>query len=212
MLPEGMEDYLGAIYRLREAADIPVPLSHLRTYFRFSPVSIHEMVQRLHQQGWVEYHPYRGVLLTDAGEEVARALLRRHRLWERFLTDVLDIRWEDAHGIAGDLEHAAPEMVTEKLSVFLGEPDSCPHGAPIPPEATGVDQCLSSAPVDALARVVRASPESNGLLQAMQRWGMRPGRILRVLSQGAKAVLVDIDEDQVAVPQEYARAIWVEIL
>ena len=111
----------------------PVPLSVLGEYFGFSPVSIHEMVQKLSQRGWIVYHPYRGVTLTESGEEVALALLRRHRLWERFLTDMLHVPWDEAHEMAGNLEHAAPESVTERLAELLGDPDSCPHGEPIPP-------------------------------------------------------------------------------
>ena len=122
MLQERVEEYLGAIYRLRIDTETPLPLSQLTEYFGFSPVSIHEMVQKLDDRGWVLYHPYRGVTLTDSGEDAALALLRRHRLWERFLADVLDLPWDEAHVIAGQLEHAAPEVVTERLADFLGDP------------------------------------------------------------------------------------------
>src|SRR5512145_2030790 len=131
---ERAEEYLAGIYRLRAAAGTPLPLSQLTEYFNFSPVSVHEMVVKLGNQGWATYHPYQGVTLTADGEAIAVALVRRHRLWERFLTDKLEIPWEEAHEIAERLEHAASEHVTERLARFLGEPESCPHGEPIPPQ------------------------------------------------------------------------------
>jgi DtxR family Mn-dependent transcriptional regulator len=72
------------------------------------------------------------VLLTPAGEKIASALVRRHRIWERFLTDMLDVPEDMVHPVAGQLEHAAPELVTERLAALLGQPDCCPHGSTIP--------------------------------------------------------------------------------
>jgi DtxR family Mn-dependent transcriptional regulator len=210
---ERVEDYLGAIYRLRVTSESPVPLSALSEHFGFSPVSIHEMVQKLSQRGWIHYHPYRGVKLTEQGEVVAIALLRRHRLWERFLTDVLQIPWAEAHDIAGALEHAAPESVTERLSNLLGDPASCPHGEPIPPSANlHVDHSLSSVPVGVSWRVTRIAPESAELLRAVQEWGLLPGSRVSIIEQQDTAVMVKLDDRLVCVPQESASAIWVEVV
>ncbi|HOT93106.1 MAG TPA: metal-dependent transcriptional regulator [Anaerolineae bacterium] len=209
---ERIEDYLGAIYRLRKTADSPLPLAVLGEHFGFSPVSIHEMIQKLSQQGWLHYHPYRGVTLTEQGEAVALALLRRHRLWERFLTDMLHIPWAEAHDIAGALEHAAPEAVTERLADLLGDPASCPHGAPIPPLTKPyVDQCLTRVPVGAQGRVTRITPESADLLRAVQAWGLLPGSRVSVIERRQDAVIVQIEDKQVCVPRENADAIWIEM-
>ena len=129
---EHVEEYLGAIYRLREGADIPLPLARLQEHFNFSLISIHEMVQKLESQELVSYTPYRGVILAESGEKIAAALVRRHRIWERFLTDLLEMPQESVHAVAGQLEHAAPELVTERLAELLGQPDRCPHGSVIP--------------------------------------------------------------------------------
>ncbi len=208
---ERVEDYLGAIYRLRQGADLPLPLAALGEHFGFSPVSVHEMIQKLSQRGWIRYHPYRGVTLTEQGEAVALALLRRHRLWERFLTDMLHIPWAEAHDIAGDLEHAAPESVTERLAELLGDPASCPHGAPIPPLTKPyADQCLSHVPVGAQGRVTRIMPESAALLRAVQAWGLLPGNQLSVIEHRQDTIVVQIADVQVGVPLESASAIWIE--
>ena len=126
------EEYLGVIYRLRATPGQPLPLPRLREYLQYSPISIHEMVQKLEKQNLVKYSRYHGVTLTGAGERIATALVRRHRIWERFLMDQLNIPLDDVHEIAGRLEHAAPEDVTERLADFMGDPQHCPHGSQIP--------------------------------------------------------------------------------
>lgn len=210
---ECIEDYLGAIYRLRVAPESPLPLSALGEYFGFSPVSIHEMVQKLSQQGWINYYPYRGVTLNARGEAVALALLRRHRLWERFLTDMLDVPWAEAHEIAGTLEHAAPESVTERLSALLGDPVSCPHGVPIPPsECTYIDTCLRQVPLGARGRVTRIAPESGDILRDVQGWGLLPGRQITVVEKHEADIIVQVEERLVSIPVENANVIWIEVL
>lgn len=133
MRQENLEMYVGAIYRLRETFGASVPLPELQKYFGFSLISIHEMIQKLQNQDYVTYARYRGVSLTSKGEQVAVALIRRHRIWERFLTDQLNVPINQVHAIADALEHAAPEMVTDRLARLMGDPSNCPHGSLIPP-------------------------------------------------------------------------------
>lgn len=132
MVSIGVEEYLGVIFRLSENTAAPLPLPRLKKYLNISPISIHEMIQRLEKQSLVDYVPYRGVTLTDEGRRIASALIRRHRIWERFLSDQLKMPLDSVHEIAGQLEHAAPEAVTERLAEYLGDPQLCPHGSPIP--------------------------------------------------------------------------------
>lgn len=215
MRQERIEEYLGAVYRLRTDSDTPLPLSQLTEYFGFSVVSVHEMIQKLDEECWVTYHPYRGVTLTEDGERAARALLRKHRLWERFLTDILEISWDEAHVIAGHLEHAAPKKVTERLATFLGEPESCPHGGPIPPaHRISTEQCLASLEPGARGRVTRISPETAERLKKVRALGLLPGTHLRIIEQGEDDVNVAIVDEQiqVCVPAEDASAIWIEVL
>lgn len=135
MRQENLEMYVGAIYRLRLTDGAEVPLPEIQKYFGFTLISVHEMVQKLQNTGYAQYERYRGVKLTPKGEQVAEALLRRHRIWERFLADELGIPAAEVHPIACSLEHAAPEIVTERLAERLGQPAACPHGALIPPQA-----------------------------------------------------------------------------
>jgi len=137
---EHVEEYLGAIYRLRESANAPLPLPRLQEYLNYTLISVHEMVRKLEGETLASYVPYRGVVLTGKGELIAASLVRRHRIWERFLADVLAIPGEDTHAIAGQLEHAAPDLVTERLAGLMGEPELCPHGSTIPPKRSLEDE------------------------------------------------------------------------
>jgi DtxR family Mn-dependent transcriptional regulator len=132
MLTSHAEEYLEAIYRLGGQTE-PVGLADLAEQLSLSAASVNEMVRRLEEQGLVSYTPYHGVLLHHEGLCHALAVIRRHRLWERFLTDLLGLPWDVVHHEACKLEHAASEEITERLAVLLDHPQRCPHGRPMPP-------------------------------------------------------------------------------
>jgi len=132
MLTSHGEEYVEAIYRLGGQTE-PVGLADLAEQLSLSAASVNEMVRRLEEHGLVSYTPYRGVLLRHEGLCQALAVIRRHRLWERFLTDVLGLPWDVVHQEACKLEHAASEEITERLAVLLDHPQRCPHGRPMPP-------------------------------------------------------------------------------
>lgn len=206
---ESEENYLGAVYRLRTDPQTPVPLSDLQAYFGFSRVSIHEMIRKLAEKKLVVYHPYHGTTLTAEGENIAVALLRRHRLWERFLTDRLDVPWDDAHEIACRLEHAATDEITERLAGLLDNGDTCPHGAPLQPGETTVQgKPLRTREPGSHCRVVRISPESPELLHYLRAQRFSPASRLRVLQQNPDSTRVEIEDDVVDLPARVANAIW----
>jgi DtxR family transcriptional regulator, Mn-dependent transcriptional regulator len=213
---EHIEEYLGAIYRLREQPDMPLPLSQLQLYFGFSPISIHEMIQKLETQGMVEYLPYRGVLITSAGESIASGVVRRHRIWERFLTDILEMPWDQVHEVAGQLEHAAPEMVTERLAVLLGQPNVCPHGGAIPHAAEEVEEQteqlargLDQQPAGNYYRVVRIFPEITPNLQQLKKWNITPGTILELVEKHYDGINVQLEGESFGIPYGVAETIRV---
>ncbi len=204
------EDYLGAVYRLRDAPDTPLPLARLQEYFRFSRVSIHEMMQKLAQGSLINYHPYRGVTLTEEGERIAAALVRRHRLWERFLTDMLHLPWDEAHSVAERLEHAAPEAVTEGLADLLGDPGSCPHGGPIPPSVSRKTGALLNtlAPGNTYT-IIRIFPEQAEVLHALDALDIGLHTPLCVLQQMQETTMISLsDERVVALPASISATIW----
>jgi DtxR family Mn-dependent transcriptional regulator len=178
MLSSQAEECLEAIYRLGGHRD-PVSLSFLAEHLGLSSASVNEMVRRLQDQELVNYEPYRGVCLQEAGLCQALALVRRHRLWERFLTDVLGLSWDVVHQEACRLEHAASDRVTEKLAELLDNPQSCPHGRPLPssdchavPDQDAIPLCeLPAGKKSTVAYISREDPE---LLRYLEMLRIRP--------------------------------------
>ncbi len=172
----GFEEYLAEIYRLggREAA---VPLSLLAGQMRYSAASVNEMIRRMEERDLVRYAPYQGVLLTDEGICLALGMLRRHRLWERFLTDLLHLSWDVVHEQACKLEHAASDEVTERLAELLNYPDRCPHGRPVPPpDCRSVEHAqavsLTSLPPGRSGQVAFIAREEPDLLRYVESLGL----------------------------------------
>jgi DtxR family Mn-dependent transcriptional regulator len=128
-----IEEYLESIGTLEEQ-EIPVRTSSLAELLEVSPASVSEMLRRLSDKGLVEYTPYEGACLTSEGRERVQKLTRRHRLWEVFLHQYLGLGWEDVYEDACNLEHATSDAVAAKMAEFLGNPEMCPHGGPIPRE------------------------------------------------------------------------------
>jgi DtxR family transcriptional regulator, Mn-dependent transcriptional regulator len=204
-----IEDYLGAIYRLQNTTRDPLPLGVLQDYFGFSPISIHEMVQKLTQRGLAEYQPYRGVKLTTAGNDTAEALVRRHRIWECFLANELQVPLDEAHQLAGDLEHAAPDWITERLFIHLGEPGNCPHGSKIGESNSGlVETPLDKVEIDKELIISRIYPEKDSVLLFARKVGLHPGQKVKVIQKEASNNKIKLDESEVRVSEETLSCIW----
>jgi len=177
------EQYLESICRLG-GEDRAVAVAALAEELGISPVSTHQMIKKLVALGLVAYEPYKGVMLTSAGRTRARRLIRRHRLWERFLTDVLDLPWDEVHAEACRLEHATSDLVEEHLARYLGDPGACPHGHPMP-TADGRLEFETGCPMTDLApgdrAVVLRVPEGDiALLQYIGALGLAPEAVIQV--------------------------------
>ncbi|MFQ5811804.1 MAG: metal-dependent transcriptional regulator [Anaerolineae bacterium] len=183
MVTESVEEYLEAICKLGEEGQ-PVALSTLAKHLKISSVSANEMVRKLVERELVLYEPYKGVSLTPAGQAQALAVIRRHRLWERFLTDVLGLPWDQVHEEACRLEHVTSPLMEERLAQFLGEPETCPHGHPIPTaegEMTVETGCpLAELTAGQRAIVLRVPEEDVALLQYLASLGLEPQTTVQV--------------------------------
>ena len=183
---ESTEEYLKTICKLRGGSD-PVAVSTLADHLNISPVSTHEMVKKLAEQGLVIYQPYKGVMLTSAGVVAANRVLRRHRLWERFLHDTLGLPWAQVHEEANRLEHMTSSDVAEKLAEFLDNPDSCPHGHPIGESGCECEDfeeaCMLSDLTVGDTSVVLSVPEDDlDLLTYVDTLGLRPKTPFRIIA------------------------------
>ena len=181
MTTDSMEQYLQTICKL-SGEQSPVALSALADRLGVSSVSANEMIKKLVVRGLVTYEPYRGVTLTAEGQTQALRVIRRHRLWERFLADVLDIPWDRVHEEACQLEHATSSLVEEKLAQFLDEPETCPHGYPV--EGTGCC-CEEGLPLSEMepgqcAVVLRVAEHDAALLRHLAELELRPHTIIEI--------------------------------
>lgn len=217
MTTASKEQYLESIYRLGSERG-PVGLSALAEEMGISPVSTNEMIKKLAALELVTYEPYQGVALTPSGRTEALRLLRRHRLWERFLTDVLGLAWDQVHEEACRLEHATSLLVEEHLARFLHDPDACPHGHPMP-SADGQVDFEAGLPMTALgagenAVILRVPEGDTALLRYLGDLGFAPAAAVNVQAvepfQGP--LTVRIGDAQRVLGQEVASRIVVRRL
>lgn len=146
----GVQEYLESIYRLSAGRqDRAVTTSQIALEMSVSPASASEMLKRLGTMGLVDHQPYAGSRLTQKGASEAARIVRYHRLWERFLVDVLGMPWDTVHDEACRLEHATTPEVARRLSKLLNDPKTCPHGNPLPvvrPARRGAEHADGYAP------------------------------------------------------------------
>jgi DtxR family Mn-dependent transcriptional regulator len=174
--------YLKTICELED--DGRVAISLVAERLEVSAVSANEMIKRLVEQGLVTHVPYRGVALTDEGRQKALQVIRRHRLWETFLVERLNLPWEVVHEQACRLEHATDERVTEALAAYLGDPSTCPHGNPIPEPSGELIRSpaipLSQMAVGEAGRIVRILQEGAELLDYLAQHNIFPDQRVEV--------------------------------
>ncbi|MGZ5383066.1 MAG: metal-dependent transcriptional regulator [Acidimicrobiia bacterium] len=184
-----------------EGVEGPVGLSRMAEMLSVSPVSVNQMVKKLEARGMVEYLPYKGVELTDAGREIANHVLRRRRLWALFLAEQLGLSDKRADAIACDLEHITPPDLADRLSDLLGDPTSGLQGRPIPnpglPAPVRTPMILSELPAGAVCTVARVEG-SAAIRSFLANEGLVPGAAVTVLAVGGEGdVLVDVDSSNV---------------
>src|SRR5579859_3043180 len=131
LLSATVEEYLETIYNMSMEGEVVIG-ARLAQKFRVAPPTVTEMLKRLVRDGYVEMDNKRLVTLTEAGNQAAEAVLRRHRLTERFLVDMLGMQWHQVHEEACRLEHFISGAVEERVIASLNNPTTCPHGNPIP--------------------------------------------------------------------------------
>lgn len=213
---ESIEMYLKSIGEL-EVGETPVSISRLAERLGVSPPSAIEMVKRMAEQNLVTHTPYKGAELTEKGHKRAQAILRRHRLWERFLTDKLGLAWESVHDYACRLEHATDPQVANALAEFLGNPDTCPHGNPIP-DADGNIIERETTPLNELeigqtARLVNIAYEETILLDYLAKRGFFPGTLITLedIAPYQGPLMIHIEDRTEALGREVASRIFVSI-
>jgi len=185
---EAIQDYAKAIYALQQRGDgHPVGTNDLAEGLGVSPASVSAMLKKLAERGLVEHVPYKGVLLTEAGERVALEVLRHHRLLELYLAEHLGVPWDRVHQEAEALEHVISEDLEARIAAKLGEPTHDPHGDPIPSVDLQIDEghahALETLEPGATGRFVRVSDSDPEMLRYLDQRGVRLGDPLEVVDR-----------------------------
>lgn len=192
------EEYCEAVFELRED-DINVIQARIADRLEVSRPAVSEMIRRMETEGLIRLDGTT-VRLTDDGTEVAERVVRRHRLAERFLTDVLELSWADAHAEAGKWEHIISDPVEAALNRFLGQPTTCPHGNPIPgadydaPPSVRLDE-ISTGRDFTVSRITEELEFAPGMLDFLENAQVLPGRSGQITAASPDGTLtVEIDE------------------
>src|ERR671914_1097006 len=183
------EEYLQTIYWLEEAG-LPITGANIARAMQLSAPTVHEMVGRLEADGYVRRNADRSLDFTESGHEHAAGVVRRHRLIERFLTDVLGIPWDDVHEEAERLEHAMSPVLEERMLAAIGDAKTCPHGHPLNPGDRIEGVPLADVEPGASVTVLRFENEAEDLLHLFKSEGVEPGASGEVAEADADHVVV----------------------
>jgi DtxR family Mn-dependent transcriptional regulator len=211
-----VQDYLAAIYDLAGSGH-PVIGARLAKHMGISAPAVTEAIHRMVRGNYVKVGRGKALTLTPRGREVAEVMARRHRLLERWLTDILGLNWTDAHEEAHRLEHAISPRVELRLAELLGMPSTCPHGNPIPGMATAppvepfpLAQAKEGMTV-VVERITEEAEADKNLLEHLWKNDVRPGRRLRIteVAPWAGTITAAGDGRTIALGLPAAGKIWV---
>lgn len=211
-----IEEYLEAIYKLQERNGA-AKTTRLAEQLKVALGTITNTIESMEKQSLVIHEPYKGVKLTAKGRKMALDVVRRHRLSERLLTDVLRLEWSKAHDAACKLEHVfADKELSRPLDRALGHPKTCPHGNPIPTEAGKLteeqSEVLSNLNRGEKGTVVKVTDERPDMLQYLATLGLMPGASVEMEEKAPfnGPVMVKVMGASYALGREVASVIWIK--
>jgi DtxR family Mn-dependent transcriptional regulator len=202
------EEYLQIMYWLMEAG-LPITGANIARAMQLSAPTVHEMIGRLEKDGYVTRADDRSVEFTEPGRQEAEAMVRRHRMIERFLTDVLGVPWDEVHEEAERLEHAMSPVLEERMMAAIGDAKTCPHGHPIVEGAREPGALLADVEQGASVHVLRFENEAEELLHYLKRTGLQPGLDGTVETSGEDSIVVSSDQGRHEVSRSVAETVSV---
>lgn len=222
MLPSStVENYLKAIYAGAAALTPPhrlLPMGQLASALGVTPGTATTMVKTLAEAKLVEYEPYAGVALTEAGEKLAALVLRRHRLIELFLVRFMGYAWDEVHDEAEQLEHAVSDRLIDRIDEMLGRPEVDPHGDPIPNSEGHIKrqdaQSLLTCPLRTPVVVSRVIDQDRVFLRFIEQNNLKPGESIEVEERDAASDSVRVrgkDDRQITIGTRAASKLLVNI-
>ncbi|MEJ7825058.1 MAG: metal-dependent transcriptional regulator [Solirubrobacteraceae bacterium] len=203
------EEYLQTLFWLQEAK-LPMTGANVARAMQLSAPTVHEMIGRLERDGYITRGASKAISFTDNGREHAEGVVRRHRLIERFLTDVLGIPWDEVHEEAERLEHAMSPVLEERMLAAIGDAKTCPHGHPIVGHARLEGVPLADVRDGASVTILRFENEAEDLLHYLKEIGIEPGMKGRLLNSTEETVTVSSEDgDEIVVTFSVAETVSV---
>jgi DtxR family Mn-dependent transcriptional regulator len=218
MINISQEDYLTTIYRnVDELGEIKPNL--LASKLKISNAAVTDMLRKLSRDGFVNYQKYKSIKLTSEGEIYAKNMLRRHRIWEVFLNQILGMPWDKVHEEAEKLEHSSSDELINLLDEFLEYPEVDPHGYPIPDKNGKIKKTKSVVAItqlkeNDLAKVIRVNDDVKNFLSYITKIGITLGKEILIVDKlnYDGSILIKIDNHQINISNKIASNIFVEKL
>ena len=208
VLTEAERGYLEILYWLSEAG-LPMTGANVARAMRVSAPSVHEMIGRLERGGLITRGPDKVIAFTEDGERQAQEIVSRHRLIERFLTDVLGIPWDEVHEEAERLEHAMSPILEERMLAAIGDASTCPHGHPIHVGTRLPGVPLADVDEGASIRVLRFENEAEDLLHYLRTTGLEPGLDGTLVESGEDELVIDAGGRRCVITRSVAETVSV---
>jgi len=212
-----MQRYAAEVFRLQQDHE-QVSLSHLAEHVDSSPQAISRMIKRLTDAGYADYEPYRGVRLTKDGERIAMPSLRRHRLSEVFLVQVMGYDWAAAHDLTDLFERGINDELEDRMAELTGHPTRCPHGEPIPTKEGEIsfpnDKPLVEQEIGEQFRLSRVRTHDMDKLRYIAKLGLTPGVEFGLVSRAPfrGPLRLQLERSDQVIGYELASSMWVESL
>jgi len=213
MASSATEEYLQAIYTLADENGSVIS-ARLATFLGVSPPATSEMVHRLEREGMVTLDERKELHLTASGQTAANSIVRRHRLAERFLVEILGFAWWKTHEEAERLEHAMSPEMESRMTAVLGDPQTCPHGNPMPGVTAVPTRPLETLMAGERATVLRIPDQfehEDGFLEYLDSQGVKPGVTVTLLEQGPAILRVEVDGTARSLRPDCGQKVWMSI-
>jgi DtxR family Mn-dependent transcriptional regulator len=188
------QEYLETLFWLYEAG-LPMTGANVARAMQLSPPTVHEMVGRLERDGYITRGSDKAISFTEEGRRHAEAIVRRHRLVERFLTDILGIPWDEVHEEAERLEHAMSPVLEASMLAAIGDAKTCPHGHPIDVGSRIPSVPLADVAVGAKVTIVRFENEAEDLLHYLKDAALEPGLQGTLVESGDEEIVIEVADD-----------------
>lgn len=210
------ENYLKAIYHLSTKGD-SVSTNEIAASLNTKAASVTDMLKKLSDKELINYAKYQGVTLTGKGEKVALNIIRKHRLWEYFLVEKLNFKWDEVHDVAEELEHISSKELINRLDDFMGNPKFDPHGDPIPDRHGNLKahelKPVSSLAVDSTGIISGVREHSAAFLQYLDKHHLVIGKKIKIseINTYDHSVVLTVEDKRVHISREVANNLLIAI-